>query len=314
MIPDFQTLMLPVLRRLSERSWKTSELVEAIADEFQLTDEERRALLPSGRQKRIANRVHWAVAYLNRAGLIARVGRGQYKASETGRAALLNPPDRMTISFLQKFPEFAGFRDDMRRSGDAVAFLPDLAPPEGPAAVRNTPEERLEAANSDLRAELAATLLAGVRALSPEAFEQLIIDLLVKMGYGGSRRDAAERLGRSHDGGIDGVIREDALGLDVVYVQAKCYAENNTVGAPAIQGFAGALLGKGSTKGVFVTTSRFTQHAIQASEAYKSHRIILIDGAELARLMIQYEVGVRTVQTIRVQRVDLESYEDDELT
>jgi restriction system protein len=157
------------------------------------------------------------------------------------------------------------------------------------------------------------TLLARVRGLSPAIFEQLIIDVLVKMGYGGSRREAAETLGRSGDGGVDGVIREDALGLDMIYVQAKRYAEDNPVGAPAIQGFAGALLGKGATKGVFVTTSRFTEAARQAQSTYKSHRIVLLDGAELAHLMIEHEVGVRTVQTIRVQRLDLESYEDEEV-
>lgn len=175
-----------------------------------------------------------------------------------------------------------------------------------------TPEERLEGADRDLKAELAATLIARLRTLAPDAFEQLIIDLLVRMGYGGSRREASERLGRSGDGGIDGIIREDALGLDAVYIQAKRYGEDNTVGAPAVQGFAGALLGNGATKGVFVTTSRFTQQARDAASSLRSHRIVLIDGPELARMMIEREVGVRTVQTIRVQRIDLEPYEVDE--
>jgi restriction system protein len=170
----------------------------------------------------------------------------------------------------------------------------------------------LEAADRDLKADLAATLLNRVRNLPPAAFEQLIVDLLVKIGYGGSRREAAERLGRSGDGGIDGVIREDALGLDAVYIQAKRYSEDNSVGAPDIRGFAGSLLGNGATKGVFVTTSRFSAQARDASAAYKTHRIVLIDGAELAHLMIEYEVGVRTVQTIRLQRLDLETYEEAE--
>ena len=139
--------------------------------------------------------------------------------------------------------------------------------------------------------------------------EQLIIGVLVEIGYGGSRRDATERLGRSGDGGIDGVIREDALGLDTIYLQAKRYADDNAVGAPAIQGFAGALLANGATKGVFVTTSRFTSQATQAASAYKAHRIVLIDGPELARLMVEHDVGVRTVQTIRVQRLALDAYE-----
>jgi len=171
----------------------------------------------------------------------------------------------------------------------------------------------LEAADRDLKAELEATLLNRVRSLPPAAFEQLIVDLLVKMGYGGSRREAAERLGRSGDGGIDGVIREDALGLDSVYIQAKRYSEDNSVGAPEIRGFAGSLLGNGATKGVFVTTSRFSSQARDASAAYETHRMVLIDGPELARLMIEHEVGVRTVQTVRLRSIDLDPYEDAEI-
>jgi restriction system protein len=183
------------------------------------------------------------------------------------------------------------------------------APPE---AQVQTPRERLETAEREMRAALLAELLDRVRAITPDAFEQLIVDLLVRMGYGGSRAEAAQRLGRSGDGGIDGIIREDALGLDAVYIQAKRYAEDNPVGAPAVQGFAGALLGNGATKGVFVTTSRFTSAAREAAQSYRTHRIVLIDGAELAALMIEHEIGVRTVQTIRIQRVDLDSYEEEE--
>jgi restriction system protein len=286
------------------------ELVEAMSQEHCLTVDERRALLPSGRQTTIANRAHWAVAYLNRAGLIARVGRGQYEVSDAGKTVLVSPPDRITIKYLTKFPAFAGFRSELKRDGVAANDV-SAQPPNDAIAQRGTPEERLEAASSDLKTELAATLLARIRGLSSEVFEQLIIDVLVKMGYGGSRREAAEKLGRSGDGGVDGVIREDALGLDMIYVQAKRYGKDNPVGAPAIQGFAGALLGNGATKGVFVTTSRFTEAAKQAQAAYKSHRIVLLDGVELSRLMIEHEVGVRTVQTIRIQRIDLEPYEEE---
>ncbi len=159
---------------------------------------------------------------------------------------------------------------------------------------------------------MAATLLTRLQALSPTTFEQLIIDVMLKIGYGGSRRDAAARLGRSGDGGVDGVISEDVLGLDTIYLQAKRYAEDNPVGAPAIQGFAGALLSKGASKGVFVTTGRFTSQAIEVAKGYTTHRIVLIDGRKLASLMVEHEVGVRTMQTIRVQRVALEAYEDGE--
>lgn len=279
-IPDFQSLMLPILRRLAERQWSTSELVGAMAAEHGLTDEERRALLPSGRQTTVANRTHWALAHLGKANVIARVSRGRYEAMERGRSILTDPPDRITLAYLNQFPEFVAFRTAVKAAGGADAGPGTAASPELLAAQGSTPEERLEAADRDLRTELAATLLARLRSLSPAAFEQLIVELLVKMGYGGSRRDAAERLGRSGDGGIDGVIREDALGLDAVYVQAKRYAEDNPVGAPAIQGFAGALLGNGATKGVFVTTGRFTPQARQAGGAYKAHRIVLLDGVE----------------------------------
>ncbi len=148
--------------------------------------------------------------------------------------------------------------------------------------------------------------------MHPDAFERLIVDLLLAMGFGGSRKDAGERLGRTGDGGIDGIIRQDALGLDAVFIQAKRYAEDSPVSAPAIQGFAGALPGRGATKGVFVTTSRFTPAARETAEGYRSHRIVLIDGPELARLLIEHEIGVRVVQTLRIHRVDLEAYEDEE--
>ena len=257
-IPDFQSLMLPVLRRLAERSWKTTELIDVIADEHGLNQADRAALLPSGRQRIIANRTHWTLAHLNRAGLVTRVARGEYEASGRGRELLEAAPPRITIAYLHRYPEYAVLRPEVgAEDGDttgigpvATGIVTDLGARSG------TPEERLEAAERDLKAEVMATLLNRLQTLSPGAFERLIIDVLVGMGYGGTRRDAAERLGRSGDGGIDGVIREDALGLDTIYLQAKRYAADNPVGAAAIQGFAGALLAQGASKGVFVTTSR----------------------------------------------------------
>lgn len=310
-MPDFQSLMLPALRRLADRAWKTGDLVQALADEFALTLEERGEMLPSGRQTRVANRTHWSLAYLNKAGLVVRLGRGHYEASPAGRALLANPPERITLSYLlERYPGVRAFRGEGEAPRNGSAEPQTIS---GSAEPQNaTPRERLEAAEREIKAALLAELLDRVRALTPEAFEQLIVDLLVKMGYGGSHREAARRLGRSGDGGIDGIIREDALGLDAVYIQAKRYAEDNAVGAPAIQGFAGALLGNGAMKGVFVTTSRFTPAAKDSASAYRTHRIILIDGNELAALMIEHEVGVRSVSTIRVQRIDLDAYEDDE--
>lgn len=298
--------MLPVLKRLGERPWKTGELIHAVSDEFHLTLEERKTLLPSGRQLTIANRTHWAVAFLHKAGLISRVARGQYAISDRGRTVLAAPPPRITIGFLNHFPEFAAFRRESSAEKSA-----DPSSVSEPTAGIGTPEERLEMADRDLKKELASTLLSRIRDLSPNAFEQLIIDLLVKMGYGGTRREAAERLGRSGDGGVDGVIREDSLGLDAIYIQAKRY-DSTPIGAPLIQAFAGALLANGATKGVFVTASRFTQQAREMAAAYQQHRIVLIDGKDLAKLMLEHEIAVRTVQIIRVQRIDLELYDEED--
>jgi restriction system protein len=301
--------MLPTLRHLAERQWATAEITAALSEEHGLTLEERRQLLPSGTQATIANRTHWALSYLNRAGLISRVSRGQYIATEAGRAVLRAPPPRITIGFLNQFPAFYGF---WNKSPVDDRHIPSpVLPPADPTAAVATPEERMGTADRDLKADLAETLLGRLRVISPSAFEQLIVDLLVAIGYGGTRREAAERLGRSGDGGVDGIIREDKLGLDTIYIQAKRYAADNPIGAPAIQGFAGALLSNGATKGVFVTTSRFTSQARDMSAVYKAHRIVLIDGPELARLMIEHEIGVRTIQTIKVPRVDLEAYEED---
>ncbi len=195
---------------------------------------------------------------LNKAGLITRMARGQYEASARGRELLEQPPTRLTIAYLQRYPEFATFRTKVGKP-DRGATKASIVQNGEVDIQSSTPEERLEAAARDLKAEVAASLLTRLQGLAPTAFEQLIVDVLVKIGYGGSRRNAAERLGRSGDGSIDGVIREDALGLDTIYLQAKRYAEDNSVGASAIQDFAGVLLATGATKGVFVATSRFTQ-------------------------------------------------------
>lgn len=229
-IPDFQSLMLPVLRRLGERQWGTAELVAAMADEHGLNDQERKALLPSGRQLTIANRTHWALAYLNKAGLITRVARGMYEAAPEGALLLKAPPDRITIPYLRKYPVFAEFRGGAGNGRDAMAVHEPVADLISPAIA--TPEERLEGADRDLKAELAATLLGRLRALPPEVFEQLIIDLLVRMGYGGSRREASERLGRSGDGGIDGIIRKTRSGSTPFTSRRSDTAKATRLGRP----------------------------------------------------------------------------------
>lgn len=325
-IPDYQTLMLPALRRLAERRWKSAELVGALSDEFGLSADERTVLLPSGRQAIMTNRTYWALTNLKWAGLVVQVRRGEHEASEAGRVLLASPPERITKAFLtQRYP---AFRASQAKTADLAAdtgqtIRCDQPHGTGVAAAQQgsgastpvadaTPTERIEAAERELRVALAADSLERTRTLDHTAFEQLIVDLLVRMGYGGSHREAAARLGRTGDGGVDGVIREDALGLDAVYIQAKRYAADNTVGSGAIREFAGALLTRGATKGVFVTTSSFSNAAKEEARQLASHkRVVLIDGDELARLMIEHEIGVRTVQTVRIQRLDLEAYENE---
>ena len=233
-IPDFQTLMLPTLRLLAQRRWRTADLVARLSDEFGLTAEERASRLPSGRQATIANRTHWSLAYLGKSGLTTRISRGEYEASEAGRELLRNPPDRITLPFLvERYPGARAFRGETEAGPAPAAQAPAAAQA---AAGAETPRERIERAAAELRAAVASDLLDQLRRMHPDAFERLIVDLLLAMGFGGSRKDAGERLGRTGDGGIDGIIRQDALGLDAVFIQAKRYAEDSPVSAPAIRG------------------------------------------------------------------------------
>ena len=321
-IPDYETLMLPLLRRLASGEQHVRELSQSLAEEFTLTDEERTALIPSGRGVTVMHsRTGWAKTYLKAAGLVEQPRRGWVQITERGREVLRAPPARLDNAFLMQFAEFKAFRFPSENGvNDADEALtrqaarldgPYVAKPGAEPSVATSPEERLDLAIGELRTALAADLLSRVHRLDPTMFEQVIVDLLVRMGYGGNRADAARRIGRTGDGGIDGVIREDRLGLDVIYIQAKRYAAENSVGSPEIRAFAGALLEHGATKGVFVTTGRFTPSARDAA-SIRSHKIVLIDGEELARLLIEHEVGVRTVQTVHIQRIDLDAYEDDE--
>jgi len=307
-IPDFQTLMLPILRTFGDRRWRNAELIDEMVRQFAVTAEERSAMLPSGRQRLLDNRTHWAINYLFQSGLIIRLARGVYEISDRGRQVLCNPPSRIDLRFLKQFLESEIGGPAVNPS---VNGIPESSGSGDSLDATATPEEKLEHAASDLRRELGATLLARVQSISPRAFEYLILDLLKAMGYGDKRDDAIQHLGMSGDEGIDGVIRQDKLGLDSIYVQAKRYANDNPIGGPAIQAFVGALVGKGATKGVFVTTGRFTRQARDAAAMSKgTHRLVLIDGNELADLMIDHDVGVRTVRTILVRRVDLEEYEE----
>lgn len=299
-MPDYQTLMRPVLASLSDGDVRRSrDVVESMADEFNLSPEERTAKVPSG-QKLIDNRVGWALSYLRQAGLIERPGRGLVRISDEGSAALQKYPQRIDSKLLETYPAFREFLDRKRtrpNSGNGDGEQKETSAEED-ASTPNDLAERAERVN---RAAVEREVLAAALKLSATGFEELVVRLLDKMGYG--RAGSVERTSASGDAGIDGIISQDPLGLDRIYVQAKRYAEDRAVDRPRIHEFAGALLGKQGDRGVFITTSRFTNGAYQEAERINA-RIELIDGARLAELLVRYGVGVQPEQSVTLYRLD----------
>lgn len=296
-IPDYQSIMLPLLAFAGDKEEHSiREAIEALADKFELTAEERKHLLPSGRQPAFDNRVGWARTYLKKAGLLKSPRRGYLQITDRGLAVLEQDPPEINYNFLMQFDEFVAFRTHKRDDDGKAKVEDDDA---------QTPEEEIESAYQELRDALAAELLDTIKDNSPTFFEQLVIDLLVKMGYGGTRQDAGQAIGRAGDEGIDGIIKEDRLGLDIIYIQAKRW--DNPVGRPEIQKFAGALQGQRASKGIFITTSAFTQAAWDYVGLI-NNKIILIDGEELAKLMIDYNVGVSVVATYELKQVDTDYF------
>ncbi len=279
-----------------------TELRGALAGQFELTQDEIDELLPSGKQTRLANRVTWAANYLYRCGLLTRPRRSVYQITDRGRTVIAENPDRVDLAVLSQFPELAEFR---RARGTRQTDGRPAAPAAQPSA---TPEERIAEAYSELRSALAAELLDRIHDQTPDFFEQLVLDVLHAMGYGGRREDV-QRLGRSGDEGVDGVIKDDALGLDLIYVQAKRW--QNPVSRPDIQRFVGALHGQRASKGVFITTSRFSSEAVTYAGGI-TPRVILIDGHELADLMVNYGVGVASTQIYDVRKTDLDYFVTDD--
>jgi restriction system protein len=299
-VPDFQTLMLPLLKLTADgqEHW-FAEAIESLAIEFHLSDEDRGDLIPSGKQSRLENRVRWAYTYMNRAGLLERTTRGKFKISQRGKQVLASQPAAITTKFLGQFSEFVTFKSQTSDPSD-VGLEPEPQ--------LSTPDENLEASYERLRSEVAQELLEQVKKSSPTFFEKLVVDLLVAMGYGGSRSDAGQAVGQSGDDGIDGIIKEDKLGLDVVYIQAKRW--NGIVGRPVVQGFAGSIEGQRARKGVMITTSSYTKEAIDYVTRIEK-RIVLIDGPQLAELMLEHDVGVTQVATYTVKKVDTEYFGED---
>lgn len=304
-IPDYQTCMLPFLRFLgdnSEHSLRDTE--ESLAKHFDLTDSERVELLQSGQQGIFKNRIGWARTYLKKAGLLEAPRRGVFKITDRGLAALATNPSRIDAKFLEQFPEFIEFREASKVSSE-IKFNSDLT--DTVPVTTATPEEAIELAYQGLREQLAQELLAVVLTCSPTFFEQLVVDLLVKMGYGGSRRDAGERIGQTGDGGIDGIIKEDRLGLDAIFIQAKRW--QGSVGRPEIQKFVGALQGQRARKGVFITTSWYTAEAIDYASRIDT-KVVLLDGKALSALMIDFDIGVAASASYVVKRIDSDYFEE----
>ncbi len=298
-IPDFQTIMLPLLRHVSDgKEYTNSGITDALAQHFRLTPEEQRALLPSGRQKVFANRVAWAKADLKMAGLIQSPKRGVSVITKRGLEVLTQNPERVDRKYLKQFPEYLEKIAPGKKIEETVT---------NDVNAERTPQEILDAAYQTLRDELSAELLDQIKSGSPSAFEQLVIDLLLAMGYGGTLQDAGQSLGRAGDEGLDGIIKEDRLGLDVIYVQAKKW--ENPVSRPEIQKFAGALQGRRAKKGVFITTSSFSRGARDYAASIDS-RIVLIDGREMAELMIDHGVGVTTSSVYEVKRMAYDYFEN----
>lgn len=308
-IPDYQTFMLPFLKLLEDGSEHNfRNLTEQLVKVFNLSEEDKKEMLPSGRQYTYKSRIGWAKTYLKKAGLLKNAARGRYVITERGRQVLKNNPDYIDNDLLSQFPEFLEFRN---QGQNQVNDTKSSTPISTTTSFDNnqTPEEILEASYQDIRRDLANELLEKVKSCSPSFFEQLVVDLLVAMGYGGSRSDAGKAIGRSNDEGIDGIINEDKLGLDVLYVQAKRW--ENTVGRPDVQAFAGSLEGQRARKGVFITTSKFSREAEEYVKIIEK-KIVLIDGKRLSDLMIDYDIGVSEQARYIVKKMDTDYFEDNE--
>jgi restriction system protein len=299
-VPDFQSLMLPLLKLVSDgREHSIQEIRDHLANEFALTEEDLNQLIPSGVQTVFINRVSWARTYLAKAGLLEITRRSHVRITERGKEVLKQNPPRIDIKFLRQFPEFLEFMEKESDETQGSNIIEEE---------KRTPEEILQEAYKEIRNNLAQELLTQVKNSSPAFFERLVVELLVKMGYGGSHSEAARAVGKTGDEGIDGIIDEDKLGLDTIYIQAKRW--ENVVGRPEIQKFVGALVGKRAKKGIFITTSKFTNDAIDFVSTIDT-KVVLIDGKRLAELMIDYDVGVATVSNFQIKRVDFDYFSNE---
>ena len=299
-IPDYQSLMLPLLKVAADGSdHSLKEAIELLSKQFSLTEEERAALLPSGTQTIIYNRIGWARTYMKKAGLLSVPKKGHFKITDRGRELLSKKPQQIDAKLLSQYEEFVSFKATHKEK------VIEIEEQENAFA---TPEEAIEYGYQKVLADLIGEILIKIKECSPGYFERLVVDLLLAMGYGGSRKEAGEVLGKSGDGGIDGIIKEDRLGLDIIYIQAKRW--ENQVSRPEIQKFAGALLGQKAKKGIFITTSGFSQDAIDYAKNLDT-KVILIDGYRLAQLMIEHDLGVSITATYKVKSLDSDYFTED---
>lgn len=300
-IPDFQSIFLPLLKACANGKEHTKqELVPLLAKQFGLTGSELEIKLASGKQGMFDNRVGWAKSYLKQAGLLENPRRGVFKITARGMQVLSENPQPLNVKYLKRFPEFVVFNAGKPKDESKLV--------ESASANSETPDELVAAGYRQLREALVVELLDRIKTVSPSRFEDLVVELLLKMGYGGTQEDAGQVVGKSGDGGIDGIINEDRLGLDVIYIQAKRWEAD--VGRPEIQKFVGALAGNKASKGVFITSSGFTKEA-KGYASQVNHRVILIDGPMLAELMMDYDLGVSTKEVYTVKRLDSDYFEED---
>lgn len=299
-IPNYESIMLPLLKFISDKQEHSMrEAIDHLADFFKLDEQEKKQLLPSGQQSTFDNRVGWARTYLKKAGLLESPRRSFIKITDLGLDALSKNPQKIDIKFLEQFPKFIEFRNFHKDRGEEE---------QNEERLEKTPQELLEYAYQGINNELAQELLERIKQASPRFFERLVVDLLLKMGYGGSLKDAGQTIGQSGDGGIDGIIKEDKLGLDVIYIQAKRW--DNVVGAGEVRNFVGSLAGQHANKGVFITTSSFTKDALEYVKTI-AHKVILINGEMLTQLMIEYNVGVSKLTSYEIKRIDSDYFEEE---
>jgi restriction system protein len=311
-IPDYQTIMMPLMQYASdEQTHRFSDACNHLAAYFSLEEEELRELLPSGRYPVFRSRVGWATTYLTKAGLLERPTRGHFRITERGRRALQSG-EHIHNAFLRQYPEFMVFQNKPNEQSPQSSQPRHIDTAEIPPTAQDdrTPDELLEYAYLALRKSLVQELLDQVKQCSSRFFEILVVDLLVAMGYGGSRQDAAQVVGKSGDGGIDGIIKEDHLGLDNIYIQAKKWSDTKPISRPEIQKFVGALQGHHATKGVFITTGRFSESSKSYIKNLNS-KIVLIDGEQLGQHMIDFNIGVSMQERYEVKKLDTDYFSED---